>query len=53
MDRFKNKIANADLYIKLDLVINAVPNYNYEIYLKHLQVAKSKHIPKKKEIQQM
>ena len=33
--------------IKLDLDINTDPNYNYEIFSKHLQAAKSKHIPKK------
>ena len=47
MDKFKNKVANADLYNKLDLDINTNPNYNYEIFSKHLQAAKSKHIPKK------
>ena len=47
MDKFKNEIANADLYNKLDLDINTDPNYNYEIFSKHLQAAKSKHIPKK------
>ena len=47
MDKFKNEVANADLYNKLDLDINTDPNYNYEILSKHLQAAKSKHIPKK------
>ena len=47
MDKFKNEVANADLYNKLDLNINTDPNYNYEIFSKHLQAAKSKHIPKK------
>ena len=47
MDKFKNEVANADLYNKLDLDINTDPNYNYEIFSKHLQAAKSKHIPKK------
>ena len=47
MDKFENKVANADLYNKLDLDINTDPNYNYEIFSKHLQAAKSKHIPKK------
>ena len=47
MDKFKNEFANADLYNKLDLDINTDPNYNYEIFSKHLQAAKSKHIPKK------
>ena len=45
MDKFKNEIANDDLYNKLDLDINTDPNY--EIFSKHLQAAKSKHIPKK------
>ena len=47
MDKFKNEVANADLYNKLDLDINTDPNYNYEIFSKHLQAAKSKHILKK------
>ena len=47
MDKFKNEVANADLYNKLDLDINTDPNYNYEIFSKHLQAAKIKHIPKK------
>ena len=47
MDKFKNEVANADLYNKLDLDIDTDPNYNYEIFSKHLQAAKSKHIPKK------
>ena len=47
MDKFKNEVANADLYNKLDLDINTDPNYNYVIFSKHLQAAKSKHIPKK------
>ena len=47
MDKFKNKVANADIHNKLDLDINRDPNYNYEIFSKHLQAAKSKHIPKK------
>ena len=47
MDKFKNEVANADLYNKLDLDINTDPNYNYEIFSKHLQAAKSKHVPKK------
>ena len=47
MDKIKNIIAYADLYNKLDLDINTDPNYNYEIFLKHLLAAKSKHILKK------
>ena len=47
MDEFKNKVANADLYNKLDLDIYTDLNYNYEIFSKHLQAAKSKHIHKK------
>ena len=34
-------------HVLCDLDINTDPNYNYEIFSKHLQAAKSKHIPKK------
>ena len=40
MDKLKNEVANADIYNKLDLDINTDPNYNYEIFSKHLQAAK-------------
>ena len=47
VEKFKNKIANADLYNKLDLDVNTDPNYNYEIFSKDSQAANNKHIPKK------
>ena len=33
------------MYSKLEPNLNTDPNHNYEILAKHLQLAKSKHIP--------
>ena len=48
IDKFVKEVSDADIYSKLEPNINTDPNYNYEILAKHLQLAKSKHIPQKK-----
>ena len=45
IDQFRNEIANADIYNKLDPSPNGNPHVNYKILAEHLQYAKSKHIP--------
>ena len=46
IDQFRNEIANADIYNKLDPSLNGNPNVNYKILAEQLQYAKSKHMPK-------
>ena len=48
IDKFVREVSDADIYSKLEPNLNTDPNYNYEILAKHLQLAKSKHIPPKK-----
>ena len=48
IDKFVREVSDADIYSKLEPNLNTDPNYNYEILAKHLQLAKSKHIPQKK-----
>ena len=43
IDQFRNEIANANIYDKLDLS----PNKNHELLAEQLQIAKSTHMPKK------
>ena len=47
IDQFRNEIANANIYDKLDLSPSANPNKNYELLAEQLQIAKSTHMPKK------
>ena len=47
MNKFKNEIADAEVYSKLDPSLNAVPNTNYEILSKILCDAKANNIPRK------
>ena len=47
IDQFRNEIANANIYDKLDLSPSANPNKNYELLAGQLQIAKSTHMPKK------
>ena len=47
IDKFVKEVSDADIYSKLEPNLNTDPNYNYEILAKHLQLAKSKHIPQK------
>ena len=49
MDQFRNEIANADIYNKLDPSTNGNPNVNYKILAEQLQYAESKHMPKRLE----
>ena len=44
------EVSNADIHSKLEPNLNADPSHNYEILVKHLQLAKNKHIPQKKNI---
>ena len=46
-DKFVKEVSDADIYSKLEPNLNTDPNHNYEILAKHLQLAKSKHIPPK------
>ena len=45
--QFRNEIANANIYGKLDLSPSTNPNKNYELLAEQLQIAKSIHMPKK------
>ena len=45
IDQFRNEIANANIYDKLDLSPSANPNKNYELLAEQLQIAKSTHMP--------
>ena len=47
MKKFRNEIANAEIYSKLDPSLNADPNSNYEILSKILCDAKNNHIPRR------
>ena len=47
IDKFVREVSDADIYSKLEPNLNTDPNHNYEILAKHLQLAKSKHIPQK------
>ena len=47
IDQFRNEIANANIYDKLDLSPSANPNKNYELLAEQLQIATSTHMPKK------
>ena len=47
IDKFVREVSDADIYSKLEPNLNTDPNNNYEILEKHLQLAKSKHIPQK------
>ena len=47
IDQFRNEIAIANIYDKLDLSPSANPNKNYELLAEQLQIAKSTHMPKK------
>ena len=47
IDQFRNEIANANIYDKLDLSPSANSNKNYELLAEQLQIAKSTHMPKK------
>ena len=47
IDKFVKEVSDEDIYSKLELNLNTDPNHNYEILAKHLQLAKSKHIPQK------
>ena len=47
IDKFVREVSDADIYSKFEPNLNTDPNYNYEILAKHLQLAKSKHIPQK------
>ena len=47
IDQFRNEIANANIYDKLDLRPNTNQNQNYELLAEQLQIAKSTHMPKK------
>ena len=47
IDKFVREFSDADIYSKLEPNLNTDPNHNYEILAKHLQLAKSKHIPQK------
>ena len=47
IDKFVREVSDADIYSKLEPNLNTDPNHNYEILAKHLQHAKSKHIPQK------
>ena len=46
IDQFRNEIANADIYNKLDASLNGNPNVNYKILAEQLQYAKSEHMSK-------
>ena len=48
IDKFVRKVSDAGIYSNLEPNLNTDPNHNYEILAKHLQLAKSKHIPQKK-----
>ena len=45
IDTFVREVSDADIYSKLEPNLNTDPNY--EILAKHLQLAKSKHMPQK------
>ena len=47
IDQFRNEIANANIYDKLDLSPSANPNKNYELLAEQLQIAKSTYMPQK------
>ena len=47
IDKFVKEVSDADIYSKLKPNLNTDPNHNYQILSKHLQLAKSKHIPQK------
>ena len=48
MNKFKNEIADAEVYSKLDPSLNADPNSNYEILSKILCDAKANNIYREK-----
>ena len=47
IDQFRNEIANANIYDKLDLSPGVNPNQNDELLAEQLQIAKSTQMPKK------
>ena len=44
IDKFIKEVSDADIHSKLEPNLNTDPNHNYEILVKHLQLAKNKHI---------